>query len=133
MLNLSIIIPTYNRSDMVLQCIAKLEQQTIPRDTYEILIIDDCSTDDTPAKLAAHPSVRYFRQAKNGGPSAARNTGIRHAQGTWLLFLDDDILVAPNTLELHPYDYRYRTCLSRFHWTHESALCRKHILLKQNR
>lgn len=104
---LTVIIPTYNRSEMLLQCLDALEKQTIPRDTYEILVIDDHSPDDTPQKMQARVEkfgqdlIRFFRQEKNGGPSAARNVGIRNAKGDWLLFLDDDILVAPNTLELH--------------------------------
>lgn len=98
---LSVIIPTYNRSAMLLQCLDALENQTLARDRYEILVIDDHSPDDTPERMAQRPSIRFFRQAKNGGPSAARNVGIREAKGDWLLFLDDDILVAHNTLELH--------------------------------
>ncbi len=86
---------------MLLQCLDALENQTIARERYEILVIDDHSPDNTPQRIAERPSVRFFRQAKNGGPSAARNVGIREAQGDWLLFLDDDILVAPNTLEMH--------------------------------
>lgn len=98
---LSVIIPTYNRSEMLFRCLDALEKQTIARERYEILVIDDHSSDNTPQRMAARPSVRFFRQAKNGGPSAARNVGILQAQGDWLLFLDDDILVAPNTLEQH--------------------------------
>lgn len=107
MSQISVIIPTYNRSQMLLQCLDALEKQSIPRDTYEILVIDDHSPDDTPQRMAervqeyGERAVRFFRQEKNGGPSAARNVGIRNARGEWLLFLDDDILVAPNTLELH--------------------------------
>jgi GT2 family glycosyltransferase len=101
MIQLSVIVPTYNRRPMLEQCLEHLENQTIPRDSYEILVIDDCSPDDTAQRMAERPSIRFFRQAKNGGPSAARNTGIRQAQGEWLLFLDDDIMVAPNTLEQH--------------------------------
>lgn len=98
---LSVIIPTYNRSEMLFRCLDALEKQTIARERYEILVIDDHSPDDTPQRMAGRRSVRFFRQAKNGGPSAARNVGILQAQGDWLLFLDDDILVAPDTLELH--------------------------------
>lgn len=101
MIQLSVIVPTFNRRPMLEQCLQHLEDQTIPRASYEILVIDDCSRDDTAQRMAERTSVRFFRQAKNGGPSAARNTGIRHARGAWLLFLDDDILVMPNTLEQH--------------------------------
>ncbi len=107
MLQLSVIIPTFNRREMLFRCLDHLEKQTMPRDTYEILVIDDHSPDDTPQKMAERVQalggdlLRFFRQEKNGGPSAARNRGIREARGEWLLFLDDDILVAPNTLELH--------------------------------
>jgi GT2 family glycosyltransferase len=51
--------------------------------------------------MANRPAVRYFRQAVNAGPAAARNVGIRSAIGEWILFLDDDVVVARDTLALH--------------------------------
>src|SRR5262245_21674789 len=101
---LAVIIPTYNRRAMLMECLDALEKQSIPRDAYEILVIDDHSPDDTPQRMQVRVkqygehALRFFRQEMNAGPSAARNVGIRNAQSDWLLFLDDDILVAPNTL-----------------------------------
>lgn len=101
MIELSVVIATFNRSAMLMRCLDALENQSLTRDSYEILVIDDNSPDDTSDRIVAYRAVRYFRQPANAGPGAARNVGIRNALGKWVLFLDDDILVAPNTLELH--------------------------------
>lgn len=107
MIELSVILSTYNRSAMLLRCLDALEQQTLARDTYEILVIDDYSPDDTSQRMAERVQqagghlLRYFRQEKNRGPGAARNVGIRNAVGVWLLLLDDDIIVQPDTLAQH--------------------------------
>lgn len=107
MIQLSVILSTYNRSAMLLRCLDALEQQTLPRDAYEILVIDDHSPDDTPQHMAKRVlqaeghGLRYFWQEKNKGPGAARNVGIRNAVGEWILLLDDDILVQPDTLARH--------------------------------
>lgn len=98
---LSVVLATYNRSAMLLRCIAALEKQTLARDRYEILVVDDNSPDDTAQRIQEYPDVRFFRQSKNAGPGAARNVGIRNALGKWVLSLDDDIIVAPDTLEQH--------------------------------
>lgn len=88
----SIIIPAYNVADYIEQCVTSVFSQT--HKTLEILLVDDGSTDGkTPAlcdALASRDSrVRVIHQ-ENGGLSAARNTGISHASGDYLLFLDGD-------------------------------------------
>jgi glycosyltransferase involved in cell wall biosynthesis len=58
---------------------------------YEVIVVDDGSSDDTYEAIAAYrPSVRYVRKQENQGVSAARNSGIRHASGPWIAFLDSD-------------------------------------------
>ena len=95
----SIVIPTYNRSMMVRRAIDSVLAQTFQ--DFEILVVDDGSTDDTRDALAAYPeSVRYVPQA-NQGPAAARNHGMRLARGDYIGFLDSDDLYLPHNLEAH--------------------------------
>lgn len=85
---ISVIIPTYNRARYVTKAIDSALAQTYQ--DYEIIVVDDGSTDDTRQVLKPYMDrVRYIYQ-KNAGTSTARNTGIRSAQGEWLAFLDSD-------------------------------------------
>ena len=89
----SIIIPTYNRARYLAEAIESALAQTY-RD-FEVIVIDDGSTDNTPEIMRKYASaVRYFRQ-ENQGECAARNTGIKLALGEYISFLDsDDVLLA---------------------------------------
>lgn len=94
----SVIIPTYNRSRHLVTALDSVFSQTYP--PFEVLVVDDGSTDDTPNIIAAYGNrVRYLTQ-RNKGPSAARNWGIREAQGDFIAFLDSDDAWLPNKLEL---------------------------------
>jgi glycosyltransferase involved in cell wall biosynthesis len=102
-IEVSVIIPTYNRVERLLRCLAHLQNQTIDRSKVEILVVDDGSTDDTYDRLRPFTSDktgRYFCQS-NGGPARARNMGIRAARGRILLFIGDDIMATPQLLEEH--------------------------------
>jgi glycosyltransferase involved in cell wall biosynthesis len=107
MVELSVVVSTFNRSEMLMRCLDALETQTLERARYEILVVDDHSPDDTTERMTERANrsgneyVRFFRQPENRGPGAARNVGIRNAKGKWILFLDDDILVQRETLGLH--------------------------------
>lgn len=91
---LSLVMPVYNVAEFLPRCLDSLAAQTRPAD--EIIAVDDGSTDACPAILAEYaqrlPSLRTVRQ-ENGGLSAARNTGIEHARGKWLAFVDSDDFV----------------------------------------
>lgn len=93
---LSLIVPVYNVAPYLCTCLDSLQAQTQPVD--EIIVVDDGSTDDCPAILAEYaqrlPQMRVIRQ-ENGGLSAARNTGMRHANGRYLAFVDSDDFVMP--------------------------------------
>jgi GT2 family glycosyltransferase len=112
LLCVSIIIPTYNRRDSLRAVLHSLAGQTYPPDRYEVIVVDDGSSDGTE-ELFAPPewliTVRYFKQS-NKGPAAARNLGVRHARGELVIFLDDDIVVEPYFLEEH---LRYHTQYDR--------------------
>ena len=84
----SIIIPTYNRYDLLLEAIESIKNQTYKN--FELIIVDDGSIDKT-CRLQSDKSVVYLRQ-ENKGPAAARNSGVKLAQGEWLAFLDSDDL-----------------------------------------
>lgn len=94
----SVIIPTLNRAHLLAQAIQSVLDQRLT--DFELIIVDDGSTDDTPTGVNAYndPRIRYIRQA-NAGVSAARNRGIQEASGRYIAFLDDDDLFLPTKLE----------------------------------
>ncbi len=95
----SIIIPTFNRSKIVRRAVDSVFAQTFQ--DFEILVIDDGSSDDTRSALAGYPDrLRYVFQ-KNQGPAAARNHGMQLAKGEYIGFLDSDDVYFPNNLEAH--------------------------------
>jgi glycosyltransferase involved in cell wall biosynthesis len=95
----SVIIPTYNRKDSVLDTLDSLSRQTLPPDCYEVIVVDDGSTDKTAeiGKKDFPFTLRYYWQS-NQGDAAARNSGAQRSQADILVFLDDDILVEPDYL-----------------------------------
>ncbi len=94
---MSVIIPTYNRADLVKQAVDSVLRQTVS--DYEIIVVDDGSTDDTRQVLeSVTPPVRYLFQ-ENRGLAAARNRGIAESRGEYLAFLDSDDLFEPRLLE----------------------------------
>jgi glycosyltransferase involved in cell wall biosynthesis len=92
----SIVVPTRNRSALLADCLASLSTQDYPANNFEIVVVDDGSTDRTPEiveRFANRPAaalVRYVRLAGTG-VNAARNAGIRVAHGDPVCFVDDDI------------------------------------------
>ena len=99
----SIIIPAYNAAKALPHLIQSIEKQTYA--PYEVLFINDCSTDDTAmilddlAKDSGHQGWRAYHQPKNSGVSACRNKGIGLASGDYILFIDVDDWIEPNLLE----------------------------------
>jgi len=96
----SIIIPTYNRCNFLLQAIASILSQW--NDDYEIVVIDDGSTDDTREKLHQYidsETVKYIYQANSGKPSVARNRGISMAEGEFICFLDSDDYLTADSIQ----------------------------------
>jgi glycosyltransferase involved in cell wall biosynthesis len=101
---LSVVMPTYNRSELVGRALRGLLEQTVASAEYEIVVVDDGSTDETPeaVKAVAAPDerLRYYRQ-ENRGPAAARNRGVLEARGEIVLFTGDDCLPDGRLLEEH--------------------------------
>ncbi|GAA5049309.1 glycosyltransferase involved in cell wall biosynthesis [Thermocatellispora tengchongensis] len=92
----SIIIPSYNRSDVLRLCLTAVREQTYPH--IEVIVVDDCGTEDA-AQVAASMGATVLRTPVNGGPTPARNLGAEHATGEILLFLDADIALDPDAVE----------------------------------
>ncbi len=104
---ISVIIPSYNRFENLERCLDAITNQTISEDKYEILIIDDCSIDNTEEQAnlyinkASQKNIRYIKNEKNLGLAKSRNVGIKNAFGEILVFLDNDLLVNKEFLESH--------------------------------
>ncbi len=100
-IKVTVAIPTYNRADFLRQTLAGITAQQFPREHYEVLVIDNNSTDHTAAVVAefstACPAPRYIRESQQG-LDYARNRAIAEARGDIVLFGDDDILVRPDWL-----------------------------------
>ena len=100
----SVVIPTLNRADLVAETIDRIERQTVDQDVYEVLVVDNSSTDHTQQvlaqKAATYPNLRIHFQAKRGA-APTRNVGIRKAVGDIVLFIDDDIFAEPDLIEAH--------------------------------
>lgn len=97
MIRYSVIIPAYNAAKTLPDTLVALKNQTAPSGDYEILVVDDGSTDDT-ADIARRFGVNCVRQ-KNRGPAAARNHGVREAKGDIILFTDADCTPEPDWLK----------------------------------
>jgi len=96
--HVSVVIPTHNRANLVTRAVDSVLGQTYA--DYEIIVIDDGSTDNTREVLQPYADkIRYIYQ-DNAGVSAARNAGIRQAQGKWIAFLDSDDQWLPDKLAL---------------------------------
>ena len=102
----SVVIPTYNRRPILEKCLLALEQQqACPLiDRYEVVVVDDGSTDGTPDWLRQNatrfPHVRLIEQS-HGGPAEGRNRGVDHAQGDVIVFIDSDLVVTDSFLSCH--------------------------------
>jgi len=106
---ISVIVPTHNRLEILPEVLAALERQ-VDAPPFEILVIDDGSTDGTPAFLDAwrsrHPARRVRQE--NAGPATARNLAVREAVGRWVAFLGDDTVPAAGWLASHRAALRAR-------------------------
>jgi glycosyltransferase involved in cell wall biosynthesis len=102
--HVSLIIPTHNKVHLLRRTLSSLENQSIPREDFEVLVIDDGSTDGTAEYLAAYAGplrVLAVRHPSNRGRAAARNAGLKAATGDLIVFLDDDMEVVPDFLKAH--------------------------------
>ena len=100
---ISVIIPTYNRGEELKELLSSLGNQTYPRDYFEIIVVDDGSTDGTESTVKSLAKayglcLRYFYQ-ENRGPGPSRNLGMAKARGDVFVFIDSDCIASPDWLE----------------------------------
>lgn len=95
MTEVSVIIPCYNAEKTLRACLESVFMQTHP--PVEVVVVDDASTDDSPAIAREYP-CRLVEQPSNRGPSAARNAGVAASRGEILFFLDTDVALAPTSI-----------------------------------
>jgi glycosyltransferase involved in cell wall biosynthesis len=104
----SVIVPVYNPGPYIEDCVASLLRQSLPPDAYEVIFVDNGSTDGTPARLdalaAEHPHVRVIHQENSGWSGKPRNVGIAASRGEFVLFVDNDDYLGDEALE-RMYDY----------------------------
>ena len=104
-IKVSVIVPTYNRERLIRRCVEKIINQTMSQQDYEIILVDDCSTDSTYKILleyqTEYPSlIKLFQLPENsGGASVPRNKGIEESQGEYIFFVDSDDYIENDTLE----------------------------------
>lgn len=98
----SIVTPAYRAAAFIEETIRSVQAQTYP--DFEMLIVDDCSPDDTAQVVQraadGDARIRLLRQSRNAGPAAARNRALAEARGRWIAFLDSDDLWLPRKLQL---------------------------------
>ena len=99
----SVVVPVFNPGASIEACIASLLRQTLPADEFEVVFVDDGSTDDTPARLAQlardRPHVKVVTIPNSGWPGKPRNVGVEAARGEYVQFLDQDDHLASGALE----------------------------------
>lgn len=104
----SVVIPTYNRFESLLRCLASFAAQEEPP-PFEVIVVDDASTDGTEdaiSNLHTQVPLKVLRTERNGGPAAARNLGLESAEGDYVLFVDDDVIAQPQLLARHGEAHR---------------------------
>jgi glycosyltransferase involved in cell wall biosynthesis len=124
----TIIVPVFNRAHLIARSVGSLCRQS--HADLDILLVDDCSSDDIEGAVAAigDPRVRLVRRATNGGAAAARNTGLAEARGDYVAFHDSDDICTHDKIERQlallkslPADYIGVYCPVIFHYSLEEA------------
>jgi GT2 family glycosyltransferase len=108
-MDITVVVASYNRRAGLERLLRALAEQTYPADRFEVVVVDDGSTDGTTELLrsiAVPYALRSFSQANNG-PAAARNLGVEHARGSLIVFLDDDVVPVPRLLVAHEAAHGY--------------------------
>ncbi|HEX5431320.1 MAG TPA: glycosyltransferase family A protein [Bryobacteraceae bacterium] len=102
-MDISVVVPTFNRRELVKRAVESLFAQTFPAGQFEVIVVVDGSEDGTADALREMKAPCRFTvvEQPNGGLAAARNAGARVAEGELLLFLDDDMLCVPKLVEAH--------------------------------
>jgi glycosyltransferase involved in cell wall biosynthesis len=107
-LDVSVVVPTYNRADQLARVLQSLSTQTTVTASgapfsFEIVVVSDGSVDHTPEVIESFRQVLplQFIEQENGGPAVARNLGVENANGSLIVFIDDDVVAGPTCLAAH--------------------------------
>lgn len=101
-IKLSVIVPVYNAANYLRRCVESIENQDLPKDCYEVILVNDGSADnslDIARKMSELYSNVIVIDKENGGTSSARNAGMDVARGTYMIFIDSDDYVYPNKMK----------------------------------
>ncbi len=112
----SIIMPSYNTAKYIAKSIQSVLNQTYK--DWELLIVDDCSTDNTDEVVKpflVDSRIKFFKNEHNSGAAVSRNKAMREAQGEWLAFLDSDDLWLPSKLEKQLKFMKDNDCVFSYH------------------
>jgi glycosyltransferase involved in cell wall biosynthesis len=104
MIKASVIIPTYNKFHRLRLTLASLMNQKNQMENFEVIIVDDKSTDKTPDYCQQKKfsfKMKYIQQSKRCGRSVARNVGVRHSDADLIIFIDDDMILTEHFIERH--------------------------------
>lgn len=126
-MKISVIIPSFNIANEIVACLESLNRQSISKRLYEVIIVDDCSSDGT-FEIAHRYSeketnVRCYRLNRNGGPGIARNKGIDEAEGDFIIFLDGDDLLPDHALKsLKNVVVKHQADVVTFNWAYTDGI-----------
>jgi len=111
MVRVSIIVPSYNRKEILKEALKALFNQNYPWNQYEIVLVDDGSTDGTEQMVKSLSSpcrLKYLKNRERMGAWKTRNRGIKEAEGEFIIFTDSDVIVLSDFIEQHlNYHKRY--------------------------
>ena len=97
--DITIVIPTFNRRDLLAACLQSLARQTYS--AYQIVIVDDGSSEDIEGFAAENcPEAQVLRLPRNRGFAGAANAGLKHAKTKYVMLLNNDMTLEPNAIEL---------------------------------
>ena len=105
----SVIIPVYNSDKFIGRCLRSIKKQTLDKKNYEIIVIDDCSTDNTLTvvrKLESEFDFKLISNSTNQGLMKTNNIGVKASSGEFLMILGHDDLLAPNHITLLLKDFK---------------------------
>lgn len=115
---LSVIVPVHNGRLLLPRCLEALQRSTF--EGFEVIAVDDCSTDNT-REIIEQFGARYLRTPHNMGPAGARNLGVQHAHAEFVVFIDADIVVRPETLAMIADDFRQDAEISALFGAYDDA------------
>ncbi|WP_158259909.1 glycosyltransferase family 2 protein [Phyllobacterium phragmitis] len=101
MISLSIIIPYYNRKELLIECLNSIAESDYPQENYEVIVVDDCSPNGI-GEILSYSKIKNYRvyrlSVNSGGASIPRNLGISQARGEYVLFIDSDDCISAGML-----------------------------------